>query len=93
VLPLSDKFVDYANQVAKTLREGGLRVVVDSTDQRLGYKVRLAETERVPYALVVGGKEMEAGSVSVRKRIEGDLGALPVGAFLERIRGEIAQRK
>jgi len=92
VLPLSDKFVDYANQVAKTLREGGVRVVVDSTDQRLGYKVRLAETERVPYALVVGGKEMEAGSVSVRKRIEGDLGALPVAAFLDRVRGEIAAR-
>jgi len=92
VLPLSDKFVDYANQVARTLREGGVRVVVDATDQRLGYKVRLAETEKVPYALVVGGKEMEAGSVSVRKRLEGDLGAMAVGAFAERIRGEIAAK-
>ncbi len=92
VLPLSDKFVDYANQVARTLREAGVRVVVDATDQRLGYKVRLAETERVPYALVVGGKEAEAGTVSLRKRLEGDIGALPVGAFVERIRGEIAAR-
>jgi threonyl-tRNA synthetase len=92
ILPLSDKFVDYARTVATTLRAGGMRVTVDDSDQRLGYKVRLAETERVPYALVVGAKEAEAGTVGVRKRIEGDLGAIPVGAFLERVKAEVAAR-
>jgi threonyl-tRNA synthetase len=92
ILPLSDKFVDYARTVAQTLRANGLRVTVDDSDQRLGYKVRLAETERVPYALVVGAKEAEAGTVGVRKRIEGDLGAIPVGAFIDRVKNEVASR-
>jgi threonyl-tRNA synthetase len=89
VLPLSEKFVDYAQQVATRLREAGIRAKVDASDERLGYKIRLAENEKVPYALVVGAKEQEAEAVGVRKRLEGDLGAMPLGAFVARIREEI----
>jgi threonyl-tRNA synthetase len=92
LLPLSEKFVDYANQVARELRAGGVRVKVDDSDERLNYKIRLAETERVPYSAVVGAKEAEAHSVGVRKRLEGDLGSIPVAAFLERVRDEVARR-
>lgn len=93
ILPLSEKFVDYANQVAAEMRAAGLRVAVDDSDERLNYKIRLAETERVPYAAVVGGKEAEAHAVGVRKRLEGDLGAIEVGAFVERVKGEVTRRE
>ena len=92
ILPLSEKFVGYANDVASRLVAVGIRVSVDDSDERLGYKVRRAEVERVPYALVVGGKEAEAGAVGVRKRIEGDLGAMPIDAFIERLQREVAER-
>jgi threonyl-tRNA synthetase len=93
VLPLSEKFVDYANQVAAELKAAGLRVKVDASDERLNYKIRLAETERVPYAAVVGGKEAEAHAVSVRKRLEGDLGSVDVAAFAARVKGEVERRE
>ncbi len=92
VLPLSEKFVDYAEQVAEKLRAAGLRPAVDRSDEKLGYKVRKAEMERVPYALVVGGREAETGSVGVRRRAEGDLGSMSVEAFIERLTEEVRQR-
>jgi threonyl-tRNA synthetase len=92
VLPLSDKFLDYAKQVQAELVAAGIRASVDTSDERLGYKVRLAENEKVPYALVVGGKEQEAHAVGVRRRLEGDLGAMPVSELTARIQHEIATR-
>jgi threonyl-tRNA synthetase len=92
VLPLSEKFVDYAEQVAQKLRDAGLRPVVDRSDEKLGYKVRRAELERVPYALVVGGREAETGSVGVRKRMEGDLGSMPLSDFIARLEEEVRTR-
>jgi threonyl-tRNA synthetase len=92
VLPLSDKFLDYAKQVQAELVAAGIRASVDTSDERLGYKVRLAENEKVPYALVVGGKEQEAHAVGVRRRLEGDLGAMPVAELTARIQREIATR-
>ncbi|MEZ4236271.1 MAG: threonine--tRNA ligase [Myxococcota bacterium] len=89
VLPLSEKFLDYAQQVAARLREAGIRVAVDASDERLGYKIRLAETDKVPYALIVGAKEAEAEAVGVRKRGEGDLGQVGVGEFAAQLRAEI----
>lgn len=89
ILPLSEKFVDYANEVAAELRAAGLRIDVDDSDERLGYKVRRAEVERVPYALVLGAKEAEARTVGVRKRIEGDLGAMPIADFQDRLLREV----
>ena len=92
ILTLSEKFVGYGHEVAAKLRAAGLRVEIDDSDERMGYKIRHAELEKVPYALVVGGREAEAGAVGVRKRIEGDLGAMAVDDFIARVRAEVAER-
>ena len=92
ILPLSEKFNDYAHDVAAQLRAKGLRPQVDDSDERLGYKIRRAELEKVPYALVIGNREAEAGAVGVRKRIEGDLGAMAVSDFADRLLEEVATR-
>ncbi len=92
VLPLSEKFRDYGQTVVDQLRAEGLRAKLDDSDEKLGYKIRRAELEKVPYALVVGGREAEAGAVGVRKRFEGDLGAMPVGEFATRLKAEVASK-
>jgi len=92
VLPLSEKFVDYARDVAQQLKAQGLRAAVDESDEKLGYKIRKAELERVPYSLVVGGREAESGTVGVRKRMEGDLGAMTVADFATRLTDEVATK-
>lgn len=89
VLPISEKFVEYARVVAKQLKAEGLRATVDESDEKLGYKIRKAELERVPYSLIVGGREAESGTVGVRKRVEGDLGAMSVADFAERLVSEV----
>ncbi len=89
VLPLSEKFNDYAWKVANDMKAQGYRVTVDDSDERLGYKIRRAELERVPYALVVGGREAEEGTVGVRKRLEGDLGTMPVAEFQARLQADV----
>lgn len=92
VLPLSEKFRDYAQGVVDQLRAAGLRAKLDDSDEKLGYKIRKAELEKVPYALVCGGREAEAGAVGVRKRHKGDLGAMPVADFVERLKAEVAAK-
>ncbi len=92
VLPLSDKFNDYAREVTDRLRAAGLRPQLDDSDERLGYKIRRAELEKIPYALVIGGREAEEGTVGVRKRLDGDQGALTVDAFIERLKAEVEAR-
>lgn len=92
VLPLSEKFLEYGQQVVEKLRKAGIRAKIDASDEKLGYKIRKAELEKVPYALIVGQKEAESGSVGVRKRHEGDLGAVEVGALAERLLEEVRTR-
>jgi len=86
VLPLSEKFLDYGREVVDTLRAGGLRVELDQRNEKLGYKIREAQLQKIPYMLVVGGREQENGSVAVRLRTEEDRGAMAVTAFLEQAR-------
>ena len=93
VLPVSDKFLDYANEVAATLKQRGLRVTVDDSNERLGAKVRDAETSKVPYMLVVGGKDRDAGTVSVRHYAAGELGPQPVDTFVQRAVEERDERR
>lgn len=93
ILPLSEKFRDYGREVEKRLRAAGLRGKLDDADEKLGAKIRKAELEKVPYMLVVGGREAETGSVGVRKRHGGDLGAMSVDAFIEHLRGEVTARR
>ncbi|HYN23347.1 MAG TPA: threonine--tRNA ligase [Thermoanaerobaculia bacterium] len=84
VLPVSEKFSEYGEQVRRRLAEAGVRAELDSRNEKLGYKIREAQLQKVPYMLVVGGREQEEGTVSVRRRAGEDLGAMPVETFLER---------
>src|SRR5262249_32154304 len=90
VLPLSEKFVDYAKDVAKKLRAGGLRVEVDESNEKLGAKIRQAQLQKIPYMLIVGEKEASSDAVAVRKRTGGDQGSMSLDKFVsgawERIR-------
>jgi len=92
VLPISEKVADYANEVADTLRAAGVRAAVDRSQDKLGAKIRLAQVEKVPYMLVVGGKEAESRQVSVRSRKAGDEGVQPLNDFVERLKTEISER-
>ncbi|MBD5479327.1 MAG: threonine--tRNA ligase [Lachnospiraceae bacterium] len=83
VLPISDKYMDYAKKMEMTLKREGLRCEVDGRAEKIGYKIRAARLERIPYMLVIGEKEVKDNSVSVRKRDEGDLGSMPIERFLE----------
>jgi threonyl-tRNA synthetase len=94
VLPISQKSNDYARTVAQTLRDLDVRAGLDLSDDRIQAKVRAAAEHKVPYMLVVGPRDAEAGTVSLRVRgIERDLGAMPLGAFAEALRREIAERR
>jgi threonyl-tRNA synthetase len=92
VLPISDRHVGYAEQVASELRASGLRVELDDRAESIGRKIRDGELRKAPYMLVLGDKEAEAGNVAVRRHGEGDLGALSVAEFAERTATEIATR-
>ena len=92
VLPISEKVAGYADEVAAALRAVGVRAAVDSSQDKLGAKIRLAQVEKVPYMLVVGGKEAESRQVSVRSRKAGDEGVQPLETFVERIKTEISER-
>lgn len=89
VLPITDKQLDYAKEVYNKLLEKEIRVELDSRQEKLGYKIREAQMGKVPYILVIGDKEIEAGAVGVRARSEGDIGQMPVEDFITRIESEI----
>ncbi|OBY81637.1 threonine--tRNA ligase [Paenibacillus sp. KS1] len=89
VLPVSDLFADYAYEVKESLEQAGIRVQVDARNERLGFKIREAQQSKVPYMLIVGEQEQASGSVSVRKRGEGDLGTQPIQQLAELIEKEI----
>ncbi|MCC6622799.1 MAG: threonine--tRNA ligase [Deltaproteobacteria bacterium] len=92
VLPISERFADYGQSVVEALKQKGIRAKLDTSDEKLGYKIRKAELDKIPYALVVGAKEAESGTVGVRRRLAGDLGAMSVADFAARVSGEIASR-
>lgn len=92
ILPVSDKVADYAGEVASVLRAAGVRASVDTSQDKLGAKIRLAQVAKVPYMIVVGAKESESRQVSVRSRKAGDEGSLPLENFVERIKQEISER-
>ncbi len=93
VLPLSDKYADYADDVVRSLRNRGVRVEADHRTEKIGYKIREARLERVPYILVVGEKEAENKEVAVRSRKNGEEGAMSLDSFIERITAEIANKE
>ncbi len=85
VLPVSEKFADYAAGVRDQLAAAGVRVELDARGEKLGYKVREAQLQKVPYMLVCGGREAESGTVAVRLRTGADLGPMPVAEVAARI--------
>jgi threonyl-tRNA synthetase len=89
ILPVSDKFDDYAKQAAQLLRAAGIRADADLRVEKLGYKIREAQLSKTPYMLIVGEKEARDGTVSVRLREEGDIGVLKVEEAVEKIKGDI----
>lgn len=92
VLPISDKYLDYANQVYEKLNAEGIRVELDSRAEKIGYKIREAQMNKIPYMLVVGAKEEEQGVVSVRSRFAGDEGQKDLGEFIAMIKDEISKK-
>jgi threonyl-tRNA synthetase len=93
VLPIADRHLEYARRVADELRRGGLRTEVDERSESIGKKIREAEVLKTPYMLVVGDQEQEAGTVSVRRHREGDVGTISTAEFAERALREIAERR
>lgn len=93
VLPLSDKYLDYADKVETELKANGILCTVDRRSEKIGYKIRESRMEKVPYMLVVGQKEEEEGTVSVRSRFLGDEGAKPLDAFIDAICKEIRTKE
>lgn len=93
ILPITDKHVEYAKKLADKMFDLGLRVHLDDRNEKLGYKIREAQVQKVPYTLVVGDKEMEEGTVNVRRRGEGDIGAMPQDEFISMLQEEIKEKK
>ena len=93
VIPISEAHRAYANQIAKELDGAGVRVSSDCRSEKMGYKIREAQLQKVPYMLVVGAQEMENGTVSVRARKEEKGGVKTVAEFKEQILAEIVSRE
>ncbi|MGN1199751.1 MAG: His/Gly/Thr/Pro-type tRNA ligase C-terminal domain-containing protein, partial [Thermoguttaceae bacterium] len=92
VLSISEKYEEYAKKVASQLKDAGIRVKLDLSAEKIGAKIRLGRNDLIPYLCVVGAKEEETGSVAVRGRKQGEMGAVEVGAFIESLKEEIASR-
>jgi threonyl-tRNA synthetase len=93
VLPVSERFTAYGQKVRDALEAAGLRTDVDLRNEKLGYKIREAQVQKVPYMLVVGGREEEDGTINVRRRQGDELGAMTVEAFLEHTAPLVRERK
>ncbi len=92
IIPILEKHQDFANEIAEKLREQEVDVEIDARNEKIGYRIREAQLEKVPYMLVIGDKELENGAVAVRSRKEGDLGAMSVEDFIKKITEEIKSR-
>ena len=92
VIPIAERHHEYAQKVLGRLTEAGLRAEVDDRNEKMGYKIRSAQTQKIPYMLVIGDKESQSGEVSVRNRFSGDEGAQPLESFLEKVGGFVKSR-
>jgi threonyl-tRNA synthetase len=86
VLPITDRQLEYATQVTQRLRQAGIRATLDDRNEKVNLKIREAQLQKIPDMLVVGDREAQAGTVSVRNRKHGDQGVRPLEAFLEQVR-------
>ena len=93
ILPITDKHVAYAKELHDKMFDLGLRVYLDDRNEKIGSKIREAQVQKIPYMLVIGDKEVEEGAVAVRRRSEGDLGAMKADDFIAMLQKEIAEKK
>ncbi len=93
VLPISNKFNEYSESIKKKLSENGIRVEMDYRDEKIGYKIREARNERIPYIIVVGEKEEKEDTISLRSRKNGDEGTFKLESLIERISNEIRNKE
>tara|TARA_Y100000588_G_scaffold375430_1_gene451785 strand:+ start:2955 stop:4895 length:1941 start_codon:yes stop_codon:yes gene_type:complete len=93
ILPISEKFLNYADDVAKYLLKSNIRFDIDGRDEKIGSKIRDAELKKIPVMLIVGQKEMDSQSVSIRRRHQGDLGSQPLDTIIEDLEKEIKKRR
>ncbi|MEN6412238.1 MAG: threonine--tRNA ligase [Veillonellales bacterium] len=93
ILTITDRQVDYANKLAAAMREQDIRVEVDDRNEKIGYKIRQGQLEKIPYILVIGDKEAENKNIAVRKRGAGDIGAQPIDKFIANLLSEIKEKK
>ena len=92
VMNITDRQKEYAAKVMDALKEAGIRVELDMRNEKIGYKIRAAQMEKIPYMLVLGDKEMEEGTVAVRKRGEGDIGAMPLNELIAKLEKEVKEK-
>ncbi len=92
VLPITDRTADYADQVAATLTQAGFRVETDHRNEKIGYKIREAQMQKVPYMIVLGDKEAAAGTLAIRSRSGGDLGLMTTEEFVGKLKLEVEQK-
>ncbi|WP_434306286.1 threonine--tRNA ligase [Clostridium botulinum] len=92
LMNITDSQYDYLKKVEETLKENNIRVEIDTRNEKIGYKIREAQLQKVPYMLILGDKEVEAGKVAVRSRKDGDLGAISLEEFIEKIKNEIKNK-
>ncbi len=93
IIPVADRHLDYCNEVMQKLDAAGIRTTIDDRAEKVGYKIRSATVEKLPIMLTIGDKEIENKTVSVRSRIEGDLGAMTTGELLDKLLSDIASKK
>ena len=93
LLPISDKHLAYALELRKKFKKLGIRVEVDESNEKIGYKIRKAQMEKVPYMAIIGDKEMETNTLSIRDRAKGDLGAQPIDEFIAHVQELSTSRK
>ncbi len=92
ILPITERQHDYAHQIQAEMEQHNIRVEVDLRSEKIGYKIREGQLQKIPYLLILGDKELEAQSVAVRHRKEGDLGAMPLADFVKRVKTEIEKK-
>ncbi|SHK02349.1 threonine--tRNA ligase [Desulforamulus aeronauticus] len=92
VMPITDKHHEYANTVVKKMQELDIRVELDARNEKINYKIREAQTQKIPYMLVIGDREMEQGAVAVRQRGKGDIGAIQVEEFINTVQADIKNK-
>ncbi len=93
MIPVSEAHMGYAEEVMRVLRESGLRVEMQESNETLGSRIRKAQNEKVPYMIVLGDKEIQAKTIAVRSRSKGDLGAVTIPNFLEKVKKEVAEKQ